>query len=218
MENKFFTFINPYLSFIDKGHFFKKPFQWLYIIIAVANLLLPFYILNLAIKNKIFDAQFKFTIAFILLWIIIAFASWISFQLWWDRKSKINQTFDENADFVATPVFSHFIQTLGEWLGTWIGIVGFCSAILGTIILGDSGSNLGYQYGIPMGKFFGSGISYILLMPIYGFLIIVWSRFLAEIFRALPAIANNTRKTNIDKSIVSPPEKVQKVDVKEEDL
>ena len=50
---------------------------------------------------------------------------------------------------------------------------------------------LSYQIGVP---FLETGIFFIILMPIYGFLVIVGTRFLAEQFRALSAIANNTRK------------------------
>lgn len=190
MDNKFFTFIKPYLSFIDKGDFFRKPFSWLYIAFAVLNLILPFYILYTAIDNNIFDTFYtpaKFIIVFILVWIVIAFASWVCFQLWWDRKNKVTETSVENSEFVATPVFAHFIQTFGEWIGTWIGIVGFFVALLATIILGSDTAAIG----VP---FIQSGIAFIILMPIYGFLIVVGSRFLAEMCRALASIANNTKK------------------------
>ena len=135
MDNKFLTFIKPYLSFIDNGHLYRKPFSWLYAILAIINLILPLYVFYMAVDNRIFDSPAKFIIVFLLVWIIIAFASWVSFQLWWDRKSKIIDTSIEGDEFVATPVFSHLIQTLGEWLGTWIGIVGFGTALLTTIIL-----------------------------------------------------------------------------------
>ena len=92
---------------------------------------------------------------------------------------------------MATPVFSHFIQTIGEWLGTWIGIVGFSVALLTTLILGDEGYYLSSQLGLGFMK---TGVLFIILMPVYGFLIIVATRFLAEQFRALSSIANNTRK------------------------
>ena len=191
MDNKFFTFIKPYLSFIDNGQLYRKPFSWLYILLAIINLILPIFIFYQAVVNKIFDAQAKFIIVFLLTWIIIAFASWVSFQLWWDRKSKVISTAVESDEFVATPVFSHFIQTLGEWLGTWIGIVGFGTALLTTIILGGEGNSLTAQLGLD---FMGTGFLSIVLMPIFGFLIIVAARFLAEQFRALASIANNTKK------------------------
>lgn len=197
MENKFFTFINPYLSFIDKGDLYRKPFSWLYALIAILNLIIPLYLFYMAIDNHIFDAPAKFVIVFILLWLIIAFTSWISFQLWWDRKAKIEETSVQGDEFLATPILSHLIQTIGEWLGTWIGIVGFSVALLSTIILGDDANYLSYFIDIP---FFRSGFLFIVIMPIYGFLIIVIARFLAEQFRALSSIANNTNPKKSNKT------------------
>lgn len=191
MDNKFFTFIKPYLSFIDNGNFFRKPFSWLYILLASANLIIPVYLLYKAIDNNVFDTPAKFVIVFILIWLIIAIASWVSFQLWWDRKSKVMETSNKGDEFLATPVFSHFIQTLGEWIGTWVGIVGSLSALLATIILGDQDYYLSTLIGLD---FFKSGYTSIVLMIIYGFLIIVITRFLAEQFRVLAVIANNTKK------------------------
>lgn len=191
MNNKFLTFIKPYLSFIDNGGIYRKPFSWLYAIMAIINLILPLYVFYMAADNQIFKSPAKFITVFLLLWIIIAFASWVSFQLWWDRKSKVMDTSIEGDEFVATPVFSHLIQTVGEWLGTWIGIVGFGTALLTTIILGDDGYYLSRQIGFG---FLKTGWVSVIFMPIYGFLIIVITRFLAEQFRALATIANNTKK------------------------
>lgn len=191
MDNKFFTFINPYLSFIDNGNLYRKPFSWLYALLAVINIFCPIYIFYKAVDNHIFDAPAKFVFVFLIIWLIISFASWISFQLWWDRKSKVTHTSSEGDEFVATPVFSHLIQTLGEWIGTWVGIVGFSVALLATLILGNDANRLSHEIGIP---FLKAGFAFVILMPVYGFLIIVVSRFFAEQFRALSSIANNTRK------------------------
>jgi hypothetical protein len=191
MDNKFFTFIKPYLSFIDNGDLYRKPFSWLYALLAIINLIVPIYVFYQAVDNHIFDASAKFVIVFLLVWVIIAFAGWLSFQLWWDRKSKVISTSNVGDEFVATPVLSHLIQTIGEWLGTWIGIVGFSVALLTTLILGDEGYYLSRQLGLGFMK---TGFLFIILMPVYGFLIIVATRFLAEQFRALSSIANNTRK------------------------
>jgi len=191
MENKFFTFIRPYLSFIDNGHFFRKPFSWLYTILAIVNLLIPIYVFYQASDSGIFDSPAKYVIVFLLLWIIVAFAGWMGFQLWWDRKSKIDMSTAASDEFIATPALSHFIQTFGEWFGTWIGLVGFGFALLTTFILGDEGYYLGRGLGIP---FLDTGWMAILRMPIIGFLIIVFSRFLAEQIKALSTIANNTKK------------------------
>ena len=191
MDNKFFTFFKPYFSFIDNGDLYRKPFSWLYLLMAILNLLLPVYILYKAIDNKIFDSPPKYLLLFVLLWAVISFVSWLSFQLWWDRKSKVVKTSAEGDDFVATPVFSHLIQTFGEWMGTWVAVVGFSVALLSTMILGDEGHYFSYRLGLG---FLETGYLFIILMPVYGFLIIVVTRFLAEQFRALSSIANNTRK------------------------
>ena len=189
--NIFFTFIKPYLSYIDNGHFFRKPFSWLYALLGIVNLLLPVYVFYQANENSIFDLPAKFVIVFLLLWVIIAFAGWVGFQLWWDRKTNILILSSTGDEFIATPVFSHFIQTFGEWIGTYIGLVGFGFALLTTIILGEEGSYLGRNLGIP---YLETGLIAVITMPIIGFLIIVFSRFLSEQIRALSSIANNTRK------------------------
>lgn len=153
---------------------------------------MPIYIFVEAVNEGVFDGPGKLIVVFILIWLIMAFAGWISFQLWWDRRTKILTTSKQDDDFVATPVFSHFIQTFGEWAGTWIGIVGFGFALISTIFLGErGGAGLSNQIGVGVLE---SGILAIILMPIYGFLIIVVTRFLAEQFRALASIANNTKK------------------------
>jgi hypothetical protein len=113
--------------------------------------------------------------------------------LWWNRKTKITFSSDDNAEFVATPAFSHLIQTLGEWFGTWVGLVGFGFALFTTIISRDGFYFVYYQFGIPM-QYLGSGWAAVFLMPIYGFLIIVLTRFLSEQIKALSAIVNNTKK------------------------
>lgn len=190
MDNQFFNFIKPYLSFIDKGHFFRKPISWLYMILAVLNLILPIYIFYEAATNNIFRAPGEVIFVFILFWLIFALAGWLSFQLWWNRSTKVTETSTIGDDFIATPVFAHFIQTFGEWLGTWIAVVGFSFSLLTTIILGQDGQFLSMQLGL---NFLRDGLLYIVLMPVYGFLIVVVSRFLAEQFRALASIANNTR-------------------------
>ncbi|MBS4013277.1 MAG: hypothetical protein KGZ97_05880 [Bacteroidetes bacterium] len=204
MESKFFTFIKPFLNYVDSGNFFRKPISWLYALIAGLNLLLPIFILYQAIDSGVLNSQnyayireiepgiyIKTIIVFIFSFLIISVVSWLGFQLWWDRRSKVNQTSDEGAEFVATPVISHIVQTFGEWLGMWVAIVGFSTSLLTALLMGNYGSGFASSLGIGM---FDSGIYGIFLMPVIGFLIIVIFRFFAEFFKALTSIANNTRK------------------------
>ena len=195
-DNKFFTFIKPCLDFIDNGSFYRKPFKWLYMLIAALNLFFPLYLLYQAISKDFFKyAPGKLIAVFILAFFIVAFACWIGFQIWWDRKDKVASTSTEGDNFVATPVFSHFIQTLGEFVGVWIAIVGFGVSLLLTLLGSDS---YGLS-GILEFDFISAGILSAILAPVYGFLIVVFSRFLAEQFRALAAIANNTANKGVKK-------------------
>ena len=34
-DNKFFSFFEPVLKYIDTGKFFREPFRWLYAILAI---------------------------------------------------------------------------------------------------------------------------------------------------------------------------------------
>lgn len=189
MENKFMTFIKPFLLHIDNGSFFRVPFEWLYKIISILNLVFPIYVLYKSIDLNLFDMKAKFVFVFILCWLLIAFTCWVNFQLWWNRSSKVAQSSGQGDDFVATPVFAHFVQTSGEWLGTTIGIIGFGVSLLAMIILGDEAYIIDSLLDLP---FLGGGIETVIILPITGFLIIVFFRFLAEQFRALASIANNT--------------------------
>jgi hypothetical protein len=187
-NNKFFAFIKPALSYIDNGSLYKKPFSWLYYALAVANLLLPLVILAVAIDNNIFSSGSKVIFTFILIWLIATFASWVGFQIWWNRSAKVIETSSAGSEFTATPVLSHFIQTIGEWLGSWIAIVGFGSSLFTWIFLGYGGYG---GYGL---WFFSLGAKGIILCPIGGFLTIVVFRCIAEGCRALASIADNTKK------------------------
>jgi len=194
-NNKPTGFISPYLNCIDNGSFFRKIFTWLYIAIGIVNLLVPLFTLYQVVDNKILkllDGKYLFILVFV--WFIIFIAGILSFMLWWNRKNEINRIFIQDKEFVATPVLSHFIQTLGEWAGTWIAIVGFFIAIILTLGFGDEAESISESIGTD---FLGTGILSIIRLPLAGFFIIVISRFLAEQFRAIMAIASNTAKKKI---------------------
>ncbi len=191
MENKFFTFIKPYLSYIDKGNFFKRPFNWLYIISALICLIIPIVIMYLSIDNKVFSSPAKFVIAFLLIWIVISFACWVGFQIWWDRKEKVLESSVEGDDFIAIPTFAHYIQTSGEVYGTMLAIIGFGFSFFALIFLGSDAEMLSRQIGMPIIQ---PGAIGMIISPLYGFIIIIVARVAAETLRALAAIANNTKK------------------------
>ncbi|MDR2019251.1 MAG: hypothetical protein LBQ14_00620 [Treponema sp.] len=184
-KTRFFTFAKPYLDFIGRG----KMFNLVYVIMAVVNLLLPFAVIFKAADAGIFRYGGRFTVAFILSWLVIVFACWIGFQLWWDRRLQVAHV--ESAEFTATPLVSEIFQTFGEWIGTLIGILGAGVGLIAVITIGDESSYLFEAMGLD---FMSSGALVIIAGPVIGFFIIIISRFLAEQLRVLAALVNNTKE------------------------
>ena len=188
------TFIEPVLSYIDSGKLFRKPFSWLYMALAAVNAVLPFYLLYQVIDSGMFKhAGAKLIFAFIFAWLIIAAACWVGFQIWWNRKDKIQETSQEDAEFPVTPVIAHLVQTFGEWFGSFMAIVGVGISLCGLLFLGNDAKDLSYVLDLPL-NFASIGFWGIILSPIQGFFIIIGFRYIAELCRALAAIANNTKK------------------------
>ena len=192
LVKKFLKTPKLYLNIIDNGHLFKNPFKILYGFLAIINIIIPIYIMIKVIDIGIFNAPFKIVIAFILIWFIIVIASFFGFHIWWNRKNKVESLSKENDAFVAIPVFSHFIQTLGEYVGTYIALVGSLGSLFMALFLNSEDSQqLANAIGLDL---FSFGIGGVVIMLIIGFLIIIISRFFAEQFKALATIANNTKK------------------------
>jgi hypothetical protein len=192
-EKSFFTFSRPYLEFIDKS----RIYSLVYIIMAIVNLFLPFWVLYKVIDSGLFKyAGAKYVFAFILSWFVIVFACWIGFQLWLGRRKKIISL--GTSEFSATLIFSQILQTFGEWLGTLIGIIGAGAGILASIFLGNDINQLFSAIGLDFLRF---GVAVVIVGPIIGFSVLILFRFLAEQFRLLASLVNNTKEiaSNIKK-------------------
>ena len=97
----------------------------------------------MAINNDLFRyGGGRMIAAFILVWLVIAFVSWLGFQIWWNRREKVYAAATAHDDFVAIPVFSHFIQTFGEWAGMFVGIGGALLTLIAAIFLNGDASML----------------------------------------------------------------------------
>jgi hypothetical protein len=188
-KNPFFSFSKPYLDFIGKATFFG----FVYIIMAVISLLLPFVIIVMAANSGIFDFGGKYVAAFIFSWIVIAFACWIGFQLWLDRKSKVKNI--ETSEFTVTSILSELVQTFGEWIGTLIGIIGAGVGLIGSVVLGEEVSYLFAAIGM---EFMGFGILAIIAGPLIGFFLIIVSRFIAEQLQIWAALVKNTKEIAVN--------------------
>lgn len=195
-NNIFLSFIKPFLNTIDNGSFFRRVFYWIYIVIAGLNIAFPFYLLFKAIDSGLFKAPGKFVLIFLVLWLIIAMLCWFGFQLWWNRKEKVNQSSYAGAEFVATPVYSHLIQTSGEWYGVVVGVLGFLTGLLSLLLdneYGYYGYNVYPDTMIPMPRLFITDWKMIFWGPLLGFFIVFVFRVFSELIKALAVIANNTR-------------------------
>ncbi|MDR2185197.1 MAG: hypothetical protein LBO80_05950 [Treponema sp.] len=182
---RFFTFAKPYLDFIGRG----KMFNLVYVIMMAVNVLLPFVVIFKAAAEDFFEYGARFTAAFMLSWLVIVFACWIGFQLWWDRRLRAAHA--ASAELIVTPLVSEIFQTFGEWIGTLIGILGAGVGLIAVITIGDDAS---YLFGAIGLGFMGSGALVIITGPVTGFFIIILSRFLAEQLRLLAALVNNTKE------------------------
>lgn len=188
-NNLFISFIRPFLATIDSGAFFRKVFSWIYVIIAILNILLPVYVLFKAIDEGIFSEEGKAVFTFLILWLAFALLCWFGFQLWWNRREKVIQSSYSGAEFAATPVLAHFIQTIGEWYGIIVGVLGFLSGLL-SLLFGYEDRYGRNDFPMLLGDL---GWSLIFLGPVIGFFIVFLFRFLSEAIKVLAVIANNTK-------------------------
>jgi hypothetical protein len=180
-------YIDAYISLIDSGKFFYKPFFWIYTLAAVASLVIPVILFVMLLNEGVFSAPSKIIAVSLLNWLFIAFAGWVAFKIWWDRKNKVHDITKRSMEFVAIPIFSHLIQTVGESLGVVIAITGLGKHLISTIFFGATSVFIAPGLYLP-------SIAFIVIMPILGFLVVVFFRVFAESLKALVTIAINTRK------------------------
>jgi hypothetical protein len=184
-DKPFFTFSKPYLNFIDRN----VIYSFVYFVMAVINLLLPFVILYTVIDSGFFQLGAKFVFAFVLSWLVIVFACWIGFQLWWNRRAAVKNI--GASEFSVTLIFSLIIQTFGEWIGTLTGIIGAGAGLLASIFLGNDVNYLFREIGFGYLNF---GVAVVIIAPVIGLSTIIIFRFLAEQLRIWASIAHNTGK------------------------
>ncbi len=189
-ENLIFS-LASYINAIDTGSFYRSPFSWLYMFIGIFNLFMPIFLIYRGVHFGIFGASDKVKLVFWLLWIVLSFASWLGFQLWWDRSSKVNFVSLQGDEFVAMPVIANFIQTVGEWLGLTVSIVGFSLGIFTFLIFGSHVTALPDDL---MRIFLFGDITILVFLPLFGYFLTFLFRVCAEILKVFFSMANNIKK------------------------
>lgn len=189
-ENLIFS-LASYINAIDTGSFYRGPFSRLYMLIGIFNLCMPFFLIYRGAHFGIFGATDKVKLVFWLLWIVLSLASWLGFQLWWDRSSKVNFVSLKGDEFVAMLVIANFIQTVGEWIGLMVSIVGFSLGIFTFLIFGSHITSLPDDL---MRIFVFGDISILFFLPLLGYLLTFLARICAEILKVFFSMANNIKK------------------------
>lgn len=185
MEKNFFNLIDPVTDYIDSGKFFRQPLQWLYYIIGVLCACAPLYLLYELIDNRFFKyAEGKEIFAVILIWIVLAAVCLGCFLLWFNRAKKLSGILTPGSKFVAVPAVANFIQTLGEFYGLFVGVFGFICCLLMALFDIDF-----YMHGL-----FSPSASVLsaIIMAITGYVVIIVTRYIAELVLSIADIANNT--------------------------
>jgi len=163
--------VKQYLKFIDNNVLFKKPISCLF---AALGLLFPLFVLGLFIQSGIFDYfiqinAVKYIAASILILLILGFAGVFGALIWWHRRIKC----DDGPK--AYPNFRRFIQTVGEWLGTFLAISVFGTVLVLLILMSDDYSLIADALPFPI-----PGISIVTAFygPIAGFIVIIVTRII----------------------------------------
>ena len=219
-ESPFFTFSRLPLDFFEKKKLFKLIFSLVCIVMAVGTLVYPFVILGRTINSGYFNFGFTYVLVFIFVWLAVVAACWLGFHLWWDRQKKAAEI--GSSEFIMLPFFSEILTTFGEWLGILFGVIGAVGGFFALLFLGrfsggtlsailfkaSAGGSVGgmleelpvignlleARSAVTAGLFNRA----VILGPVFGVLIILITRFLAERLRVLAAIANNTKETSCE--------------------
>jgi hypothetical protein len=192
-DSKFTGFIKPVLNLIDNGVIYRKGFWVLYLLNAIASLLIPLILLIYTIGSGILSySSFGIVLGLILVWLCFAFSGWLGFQVFWNRMKKIDTLLKEDCDFVAIPLLADYIKTSGEFIGIVTVSLVPCLVLLG-IVATDIAKNI-----VPLAD---SGIALVfvsVLIGIQGYIIMLVAKFFSESITAFASIANNTK--NLAKS------------------
>ncbi|MBD5297979.1 MAG: hypothetical protein HDS21_07885 [Bacteroides sp.] len=187
MDSKFFNLIRPLTNYIDSGRFFSQPLQCIYYVFGILCLLIPFYVIyELADWGFFSYANGKELLSFFVVIIGLLGVCILCFLLWFNRAEKLSTLLSPNSKFVAVPAVANLIQTGGEVFGIFMGVFGFYCSLF--YLLLDT------RFFFIPNDIYHLGIMGVIVMPIFGYVIVVGSRYLAELVLSIADIANNTDK------------------------
>ncbi len=205
--------ISTILVSADKGSFFRVPMVGLLkfsaVIMVLGSLVIWYQMMNSLGENPFFIAT----------GIVVACIGMA--QVCWYRASNLDKA--ESSSYPVTPLLAFNLKVSGECLAVMLSIMGVFFSLYdllekkrsasgtGSDYYGsDYGSGYGSEYayrmqeaassaepvlGGPLGVLADAGVWAVLVGPLTGFLILLFTHYLAELSVALVAIANNTEKS-----------------------
>jgi len=129
--------LNSYMDFVDSPRFFTTPFSWLYLVVAVAFLALPIYMLAKGIENEIFRSEGRIILASILMLSAAIAAAFIAFIVAWNGRVNVKSdklTVELIIDCVAD-LLALSIKAQGHFIGVFGFFAGLFALIFGSEIL-----------------------------------------------------------------------------------
>jgi hypothetical protein len=117
----------------------------------------------------------------------VILASFFVFRVYWSRAKDFLSSSQGN-DFFIIPAISHLIKTSGEVAFTICATSPIAFVFMQLDVLFRGG---GYGIGPDFGSVVIIGV---IAIPLYGYLLMIASKFVAESLSAIAAIANNTAK------------------------
>lgn len=184
LDHKFFHLLDPVTDYIDSGLFFRQPLKWLYYIIGVCIALAPLYVLY-QLVNAFEYLKGSMIFTSLLVWLILAATCVGGGLLWFNRAEKLSTLLPTGSKFVAIPAIANFIRTAGEFVGLFIGIFIPIASII--IMIFASNDYMMSRY-LPVSY----SLLSVVMMIILGYLIVLISRYFAEMTLAIADIANKT--------------------------
>jgi len=161
----------------------------LYLLHAVASLLVPLFLLGFALAIDVFKYQsVGIGICLVLMWLSIAFSFSLGFQVFLSRMEKIDTLFKADSEFVAIPLIADYIKTVGEYIGIVAISLAPCFVLFGIVAYDIAKSAIPNVH---------AGVTIVftpIFMAILGYLTMLVAKFCAEGITAFAAIANNTKK------------------------
>ena len=146
-------------------------------------------------------------IGLVLFCLFILLIGFVCALVLWNRSVELKNLNSDDDKFTAIPVVSHFVQTIGEYVATYIATMGFATILIavafktcfGEFLLDElyfiNLKQLSQQYEL--------GIPY-LLVPIVAAFFVLWTtKIIAEAIKTFVAIANNTGNGNNNNNLIT---------------